>query len=114
MGDYESSLCRVRPTFAATSEWPHREKSLPRVFFESLATRTTRVHPSAELVSRGGGTSTKRSKVSPIIGFFNREFVVRDVGGVNLTRTMTSDKRAQRLVKQHCVIGIGTQSPGFI
>jgi hypothetical protein len=97
--------------FVATEESPHHEKSRPRVFFVFLATRTTRVRPAAVLESRSGGTSAKRRKASPLIEFVNWEFFVRGVGGVNLTRTIASDKRAECLVKQRCVICVGTQSP---
>jgi hypothetical protein len=97
--------------FAAISGWPRREKSRPRVFFGFLATRTTRVRPAAVLESRSGGASAKRGKVPPFIEFVNWELVVRGVCGVNLTRTIASDKRAECLVKQRRVICVGTQSP---
>jgi hypothetical protein len=100
--------------FAAISGWPRREKSQPQVFFVFLATRTTRVRPAAALGSRRSYTSMKRSEVAPFIGIVNRELVVCDVCGVNLTRTIASDERAECLVKQRGVICVGTQSPCFV
>jgi hypothetical protein len=107
-------LCTAQPTFVATEEWPHREKAPPQVFSVFLATGTTRVRPAEVLKSRSGGTSAKRGEVSPLIYRVNREFVVRGVGGVNLTCTITSNKRAERLVEQRCVIRSGTQSPSLL
>jgi hypothetical protein len=97
----------------ATEEWPRREKSRPRVFFVFLATRTTRVRPAAVAESRSGDTGAKRGEVPPLIDFVNWQVVVRGVSGVNLTRTISSDERSECLVKQRCVIRVGTQSACF-
>jgi hypothetical protein len=100
--------------FAAISGWPRREKSQPQVFFVFLATRTTRVRPAAALGSRRSYTSMKRSEVAPFIGIVNRELVVRGVCGINLTRTVTSDERAEGLIEQRGVICAGAQAPSFV
>jgi hypothetical protein len=107
-------LCTAQSTFAAISEWLRHEKSQPQVFFESQATRTTRLRPLAALGSRRSYTNTKRSDVAPFIGIVNRELVVRGVCGINLTRTVTSDERAEGLIEQRGVICAGAQAPSFV
>lgn len=66
------------------------------------------------LDSPGSYTGAKCCEASPLVGFVNREFVVCDIGSVNLARTVTSNERPKGLVKQRGVICIRTQTPSCL